>query len=120
MVREAGYRAEGYLLAPGHPLARAMSDAHCWAHGAFPGELVMGSTTDARYYLNQFGRPALAYGPRARNNHAADEAVELASIVGGARTLARFIARYFAAGGLPGEPDVIRRDVAARPPDAGI
>ena len=26
-----------------------------------------------------------------------------------ARTLARFIARYFAAGGLPGEPEVIRR-----------
>ena len=53
---------------------------------------------------------ALAYGPRARNIHAADEAVELASIVGGARTLARFIARYFAAGGLPGKPDVISLD----------
>jgi acetylornithine deacetylase len=119
-VREAGYRAEGYLLAPGHPLARAMSDAHCWAHRACPRDLVIGSTTDARYYLNQFGRPALAYGPRARNIHAADEAVELASIVGGARSLARFIARYFAAGGLPGEPDVIRRDEgeAAGAPEA--
>ena len=109
-VRPSGYRAEGYLLAAGHPLAEAMSDAHGWAHGVSPRRLVIGSTTDARYYLNQFGRPALAYGPRARNIHAADEAVELASIVGGARTLARFIARYFAAGGLPGEPDVIRRD----------
>jgi acetylornithine deacetylase len=106
--RPAGYRAEGYLLSPEHPLTAAMSDAHEWAHGAAPRRLVLGSTTDARYYLNQFGRPALAYGPRARNIHAADEAVELASIVGGARTLARFIARYFAAGGLPGGPDVIR------------
>jgi acetylornithine deacetylase len=104
-VREVGYRAEGYLLAAAHPLVRAVSDAHAWAHGGAPRERVMGSTTDARYYLNQFGRPALAYGPRARNIHAADEAVELASIVAGARTLARFIARYFAAGGLPGEPD---------------
>jgi acetylornithine deacetylase len=109
-ARELGYRAEGYLLSPDHPLASAMADAHSWAHTKAPRRLVMGSTTDARYYLNQFGVPALAYGPRARNIHAADEAVELASIVGGARTLARFIARYFAARGLPGKPDAIRLD----------
>jgi len=36
----------------------------------------MGSTTDARYYLNQFGVPAVAYGPRSRNIHGTDEAVE--------------------------------------------
>lgn len=111
-VREAGYRAEGYLLSSHHPLATAMSDAHGWAHGVSPRRHVIGSTTDARYYLNQFGRPALAYGPRARNIHGADEAVELASIVGGARTLARFIVRYFAAGGLPGEPDAVRHTKA--------
>jgi acetylornithine deacetylase len=117
VIRPAGYRAEGYLLSPQHPLAEAMSNAHAWAHGRSPRRLAIGSTTDARYYVNQFDRPARAYGPRARNIHAADEAVELASIVGGARTLARFIARYFAAGGLPGEPDVIRR-AAARGPEA--
>ena len=71
-----------------------------------PRRLVMGSTTDARFYLNQFSRPALAYGPKARNIHAVDEAVELAGIVRGAQTLARFIARFFAAGGLPGDPAV--------------
>jgi hypothetical protein len=38
--------------------------------------MVMGSTTDARYYLNQFGVPAVAYGPRSRNIHGTDEAVE--------------------------------------------
>ena len=46
--------------------------------------------------------PALAYGPRARHIHAVDEAVELASIVSGAKALARFIAGYFASGGLAG------------------
>ena len=107
-ILPAGYRAEGYLLSGDHPLASAMSDAHSWAHGVSPRRHVLGSTTDARYYVNHFSRPALAYGPRARNIHGADEAVELASIVAGARTLARFMARYFAAGGLPGEPDVIR------------
>lgn len=100
-VRPTGFRAEGYLLPREHPLAEAVAAAHAAAHGSEPGRVVLGSTTDARYYLNQFGRPALAYGPLARNIHAADEAVELASIVRGAQTMARFIAGFFASGGLP-------------------
>jgi acetylornithine deacetylase len=101
VIRPAGFRAEGHMLGGGHPLANALAAAHADAHGSQP-RFVLGSTTDARFYLNQFGRPAVAYGPTARNIHAADEAVELASIVAGARTLARFIARFFASGGLPG------------------
>ena len=58
---------------------------------------VLGSTTDARFYLNQFGRARAVPTARAsRNIHAIDEAVDLASIVSGARTLARFIAAFFA------------------------
>jgi acetylornithine deacetylase len=101
-VRAAGFRAEGYLLDGAHPLAAAVSAAHESAHGEPPRPFVMGSTTDARLYINQFGVPALAYGPRTRNIHGPDEAVELDSIVAGARTLARFLAGYYAAGGLPG------------------
>jgi len=99
-VRPVGFRAEGYLLASDHPLADAMAQAHAAAHGAPPRRGVLGATTDARFYLNQFGRPALCYGPTSRNIHAVDEAVDLASIVSGARTLARFIAGFFAAGAL--------------------
>src|SRR5215467_2830644 len=102
VLRQAGFRAQGYLLRHDHPLVTAVAGAHASAHGDRPAHRVLGSTTDARYYLNQFGRPALAYGPTARNIHAADEAVELASIVRGARTLARFIVSFFADGGLPG------------------
>ena len=100
-VRAAGFRAEGYLLDGGHPLAAAVARAHEAAHGEPPRQFVLGSTTDARIYVNQFGVPALAYGPRTRNIHATDEAVELDSIVAGARTLARFLAAYYAGGGLP-------------------
>ena len=102
LVREAGFRAEGFLLDRDHPLANALALAHATAHGDEPRRVVLGATMDARYYLNQFSRPALAYGPVARNIHAADEAVELASIERGARTLARFMAAYYAGGGLPG------------------
>ena len=95
-VRPAGFRAEGYLIDEDHPLVRALGAAHERVHGAPPRRMVMGSTTDARYYLNQFGVPAVAYGPRSRNIHGTDEAVELASIVSGARVLARFMASFFA------------------------
>ena len=53
------------------------------------------ATTDARTYLNHFAVPAVSYGPRVRNIHGIDEAVEVESIVTGARVLTRFIARYF-------------------------
>jgi acetylornithine deacetylase len=99
-VRPAGFRAEGYLIGEDHPLVRALAAAHERVHGVPPRRVVMGSTTDARYYLNQFGVPAVAYGPRSRNIHGTDEAVELASIVSGARVLARFMAGFFAAGAL--------------------
>jgi len=99
-VRPAGFRAEGYLIDDGHPLVTALAAAHASAHGEPPRRMVLGSTTDARYYLNQFAVPAVAYGPRSRNIHGTDEAVELASIVSGARTMARFIAGFFMNGGL--------------------
>ena len=97
-VRPAGFRAEGYLIDDDHPLVTALAAAHASAHGEAPRRMVLGSTTDARYYLNQFGVPAVAYGPRSRNIHGTDEAVELASIVSGARTMARFIAGFFTGG----------------------
>ena len=95
-VRASGFRAEGYLIDEAHPLVNALADAHTRAHQSTPKRFTMGSTTDARYYLNQYEVPAVAYGPRSRNIHGADEAVELGSIVAGARTMARFIARFFA------------------------
>lgn len=100
-LRASGFRAEGYLLDAGHPLVTSLAAAHEAAHDALPRTYALGSTTDARIYLNQFGVPAVAYGPRVRNIHGTDEAVELASIVAGARTLARFLADYYTSGGLP-------------------
>jgi acetylornithine deacetylase len=90
-VRSSGFRAEGYSLDPGHPLVTTVATAHEAVHGVTPRTYPIGATTDARFYLNQFDRPALCYGPNVRNMHGVDEAVELASIVAGARTLARVV-----------------------------
>jgi acetylornithine deacetylase len=94
-IRPTGFRAQGYAIDPGHPLVRQLARAHQIVHGSEPATVAMGSTTDARYYLNGFGVPAVCYGPRARNIHGVDEAVELRSIVDGAKSLARFIADWY-------------------------
>jgi acetylornithine deacetylase len=96
-----GFRAEGFAQPPAGELIEVLQAAHIDAQGAAPHLFVLGSTTDARFYLNQFGIPAVAYGPRTNDMHGADEAVELDSVVAVARTLARFIASWFAAA----EPD---------------
>jgi len=98
-IRASGFRAEGYDLAADAPLARRMATAHREAHGTDPRGYVIGSTTDARIYLNRQGIPALCYGPRTTAIHGVDEGVELASIVDGARTLARFLAGYLGPSG---------------------
>jgi acetylornithine deacetylase len=101
VVRPTGFRAEGHLLPADHWLAAAMARAHRSATGTDPQRAPIGATTDARYYLNQFGVPALCYGPRARDIHGSDEAVELASIVTGAKALARFMASFYSGEVIP-------------------
>jgi acetylornithine deacetylase len=87
-----GFRAQGYHLGDEAPLVGAVQAAHAATHGSSPTTHVGGSTTDARFYLNQAHIPALCYGPQARNIHGVNESVNLDSIVAGAQTLAHFIA----------------------------
>lgn len=91
-----GFRAERHAQEPSAELVTRLSAAHQDAHGSAPEQVSIGSTTDARFYLNQFGMPAVAYGPRTRNIHGTDEAVELESIIECARTVARFLAGWYA------------------------
>ena len=95
-IRASGFRAEGYDLHADAPLAQLLGAAHRAAHGSDPRTTVMGTTTDARTYINRHATPAICYGPRTTQMHGIDEGVELASIVAGARTLARFIAAWYA------------------------
>jgi acetylornithine deacetylase len=89
-VTRSGLRARGYALDPHAPLARAVATAHRDVVGLEPEACVIGSTTDARYYVNA-GIQALCYGPKAHRIHGVNEAVDLTSIVTGARVLARFL-----------------------------
>ena len=91
----SGLRARGYLLDAESRLVRDLSAAHLDAHGVRPETFSLGSTTDARTYLNDFGIPAVCFGAVTQNMHGIDEYVELRSIVDGARTLARFLLMRF-------------------------
>jgi acetylornithine deacetylase len=98
-LRFNGFKADGYALDRDHDLVRTLELAHTQVVGAPPAIADGTATTDARTYLNRFGIPAVCYGPRVRNIHGIDEAVELASVVTGARVLARFLAAYFGGDG---------------------
>jgi acetylornithine deacetylase len=97
-----GFRAKGHALEPDHPLTEALAAAHRDAHGVEPEAVILGTTTDARIHLIEDDTPAISYGPRTRNIHGVDEAVEIASIAAGARTVARFLRSFYA--DRPGEP----------------
>jgi acetylornithine deacetylase len=99
-VTLTGFRAEGYLLDENSDLVRDLSAAHRAAHGVEPARFTLGSTTDARAYLNGFGIPAVCYGASAFNMHGVDESVDLQSIVDAARTVGRFLLARF---GSPGQ-----------------
>ena len=94
-VTLTGFRAEGYLLDENSDLLRDLSAAHRAAHGVEPERFTLGSTTDARAYLNGFGIPAVCYGASAYNMHGVDESVDLQSIVDAARTVSRFLLARF-------------------------
>jgi acetylornithine deacetylase len=94
VLRPSGFRAAGYELREDAAILAALREAHAEAHGHEPEIVSINGTTDARFYLNEAGVPALCFGPRTRGMHGVDEAVELASIAAGARTLARFMAGW--------------------------
>jgi acetylornithine deacetylase len=95
VVTLTGFRARGHFIGTDAPLVRDLMQAHADAHGAPPAAFMLGSTSDARVYLEDFGIPAVCYGAKGANLHGVDEYVELQSIVDAARTLARFLLMRF-------------------------
>jgi acetylornithine deacetylase len=92
-LRFVGFRAEGYRTPAGDPFAVAVARAHRSTHDRETTSSSGPATTDARFYTRR-GISAVCYGPRGRNLHGVDEAVEVASIVAGARTLTRLIPQW--------------------------
>ena len=95
VVTLSGFRAKGHLIDQAAPLVRDLAAAHAAAHGAAPAAFMIGSTSDARIYLEDFATPAVCYGAIGYNLHGVDESVDLQSIADAALTLALFLLKRF-------------------------
>jgi acetylornithine deacetylase len=89
-----GFRSEGHTIDRGHPVLATLNDCHRALIGQEAAGYVSTCTTDLRAF-HSFGRGrGTCYGPVAENIHAANERVEIASILQTARTYALFLARW--------------------------
>ena len=104
-LRQTGFRAEGYLLPADHWLAeRDGGRARQRPRRRRPSATVIGGTTDARYYLNQFGVPALAYGPRGAQHPRHRRGGRTGQHRDRGQDPGQVHRRLLRRGGLPGEP----------------
>ena len=89
-----GFRSEGHTIERAHPVLAALNGCHRDLSGRDAADYVSTCTTDLRVF-HCFGQArGTCYGPVAENIHAANERVDMASIVRTARTYALFLARW--------------------------
>ncbi len=89
-----GFLAPGYVLPRGSAAEETLAACHREVAGEALEERAMTALTDARFFGLYQGIPALVYGPEARDIHAFDERVNLASALAVTKTLALFIAEW--------------------------
>lgn len=86
-----GFRAPGCVYDLDAPAMQTLAEAHRAVNGQAPERLACTATTDGRHFRLLTDIPVTNYGPRARNIHGLDEAVELASMQRVATVLARYL-----------------------------
>ncbi|MDX1540456.1 MAG: ArgE/DapE family deacylase [Geminicoccaceae bacterium] len=90
-----GFATEGYVLEKGSAAEATLAGAHqTVAGGEALEEYVMPAYLDARVFALYGGMPTLVYGPRSRNIHGFDEAVELETVRRTTKVVALFIAAW--------------------------
>jgi acetylornithine deacetylase len=93
-VEPVGQYGEGYVLQGADEALAVLSRHHAEVAGGELARIASGGSSDARI-LGLDGRTsAVLYGPRGRDYHGYDEAVELESVLQVTQTLALFIAEW--------------------------
>jgi acetylornithine deacetylase len=89
-----GFRSEGHTIDRGHPVLSTLNACHRDLNGRDAATYISTCTTDLRAF-HAFGRGrGTCYGPVAENIHAANERVDIASILQTARAYALFLSRW--------------------------
>ncbi len=89
-----GFFAEGYVLEPGSDAETVLAGAHEAATGSRLETLVTPGYLDSRVHVLYDRISSLTYGPRSRNIHGIEEAVEIESVRRITRAAALFMARW--------------------------
>lgn len=90
-VEYFGFQCEGDWIEREHSHVETLAKAHQMIAGEVPQRLAFPGTTDVRSFNLYANIPAVAYGPKGENIHAANEYVELDSILTGAKVLTWFM-----------------------------
>lgn len=93
-VEYLGFQSEGDWIDPEQEHVQLLRKAYRAITGEELIPRAFTGTTDARYFNLYTQTPAMAFGPTGENIHAADEFVELDSIVTGSKTLALFLLEW--------------------------
>jgi len=83
----------GSAIPADHPLVTGLAACASEVLGAAPPVTGIEGPCDM-FVFHEFGIPAALWGPRGGNTHAADEYVELDSVIAAAKTLLVFVARW--------------------------
>jgi acetylornithine deacetylase len=90
VVTYDGFQTDGAIVSPDEPFITALSRAYQRVNGAPLQPHVATAVNDMRYYLFQ-GVPSTCYGAAGGNAHAADEWLDLTSLVPAGKTIAAFV-----------------------------
>ncbi|MGE5645393.1 MAG: M20/M25/M40 family metallo-hydrolase [Acidobacteriota bacterium] len=83
----------GSAIPAGNPLVRTLSECAAQVLGKPPALEGIEGPCDM-YIFHQFGMPAVLWGARGGNTHAADEYLEIDSVVDAAKALLLFVCRW--------------------------
>jgi len=89
-----GFRSDGHSISRDLPALAMLSACHKSLTGQDAAEYIATCTTDLRAFQHFGKAQATCYGPVAKNIHAANERVNIESVIHVARTYALFLARW--------------------------
>ena len=89
-----GFRSEGHVVDRNQPAFNTLNDCHREINGQDAGELISTATTDVRAFYYYTQAQATCYGPVAENIHAANERVNIESVIHTAKVYTLFLARW--------------------------
>jgi acetylornithine deacetylase len=84
----------GSAIPKSEPLVRELAACAEMVLGSAPPVVGIEAPCDMFVFHQAFSIPAVLWGPRGGNTHAADEYVEIDSLISAAKTLARFVCRW--------------------------